>query len=246
MSGATGPEFVEGTKYKYLPPAGQQMGVWPPGLEAKLAIKGARVKLPSHKGISNAVRECIDGRRSVREYAAERLTAEELSYLLWCTQGVKSREGGLHTMRTVPSAGARHALETFVLANRVERLERHVYRFRALEHELEEYVVEEGVAERVMNACFGQEMVGEAAAVFVWAADSERMTWRYSQRGYRYIFLDAGHVCQNLYLAAEAIRCGCCAIAAFDDDAMNEILGLDGKKQFVIYLGAVGKKKGGF
>ena len=69
------------------------------------------------------------------------------------------------------------------------------------------------------------------------------MTWRYSQRGYRYVFLDAGHVCQNLYLAAEAIGCGCCAIAAFDDDVMNEILGLDGKKRFVIYLAAVGKKK---
>ncbi len=243
MGGAIGAEFIEGTKYRYLPPAGQQMGVWPPGLEAKLAIKGARVGLANPHEIKNAVKECIDGRRSVRDYSGEALTAEELSYLLWCTQGVKSREGGLHTMRTVPSAGARHALETFVLASRVEGLERHVYRFRALEHELEEYVVEEGAAERVVKACFGQEMVGEAAAVFVWAADIERMTWRYSQRGYRYIFLDAGHVCQNLYLAAEAIGCGCCAIGAFDDDAMNEILGLDGKRQFVIYMGAVGKKK---
>lgn len=67
------------------------------------------------------------------------------------------------------------------------------------------------------------------------------MTWRYSERGYRYLFIDAGHACQNLYLGAEAIECGVCAIAAFDDVIMNQLLGLDGESQFVIYLATVGK-----
>jgi SagB-type dehydrogenase family enzyme len=70
------------------------------------------------------------------------------------------------------------------------------------------------------------------------------MTWRYGERGYRYILLDAGHVCQNLYLAAESIGCGACAIGAFDDDIMNETLGLDGKKHFVVYIATVGKRNG--
>jgi SagB-type dehydrogenase family enzyme len=68
------------------------------------------------------------------------------------------------------------------------------------------------------------------------------MTYRYGERGYRYLHLDAGHVCQNLYLAAEAIGCGACAIAAFEDDEVNRVLGLDGESRFAIYLGAVGKK----
>jgi SagB-type dehydrogenase family enzyme len=68
------------------------------------------------------------------------------------------------------------------------------------------------------------------------------MKWRYGERGYRYLYLDAGHVCQNLYLAAESINCGVCAIAAFSDDDMNSLLKIDGVEQYVIYLATVGKK----
>ena len=68
------------------------------------------------------------------------------------------------------------------------------------------------------------------------------MSWRYGQRGYRYLHLDAGHACQNLYLAAEAIGCGACAIAAFSDEAVDELLGLDGQSRFTIYLAAVGRR----
>jgi SagB-type dehydrogenase family enzyme len=70
------------------------------------------------------------------------------------------------------------------------------------------------------------------------------MYWRYLERGYRYLHLDAGHICQNLYLAAEPIGCGVCAIAAFDDDAVNAFLGIDGVEQFAIYLASLGKKAG--
>jgi SagB-type dehydrogenase family enzyme len=68
------------------------------------------------------------------------------------------------------------------------------------------------------------------------------MKWRYSERSFRYFFLDAGHVCQNLYLAAESIGLGACAVGAFDDDEINSLLGLDGEEQFVVYAGAAGKK----
>ena len=77
--------------------------------------------------------------------------------------------------------------------------------------------------------------------VFLWVAVPYRMTWRYSERGYRELHKDAGHVCQNLYLAAQAVGCGVCAIAAYDDDVMHDILGIDGVDQFLIYLATVGK-----
>ena len=75
-----------------------------------------------------------------------------------------------------------------------------------------------------------------------WVADIKRIYWRYGERGYRYIHLDAGHVCQNIYLAAESINCGACIIVAFDDDVINQAVGVDGENQFVIYVSAVGKK----
>jgi SagB-type dehydrogenase family enzyme len=93
------------------------------------------------------------------------------------------------------------------------------------------------------EACLKQQHVKTSAVTFIWVAVPHRTVWRYSQRGYRYIHLDAGHVCQNLYLLAEAIDCGVCAIAAFDDDLVNQAIGLDGEDLFVIYLASLGKRK---
>jgi SagB-type dehydrogenase family enzyme len=94
----------------------------------------------------------------------------------------------------------------------------------------------------VATACIKQKWIAKAAATFFWAAVPYRTTWRYSERGWRYIFLDAGHICQNLYLACEAVAAGCCAVDAFDDDALNQLLGLDGKERFVLYAAPVGHK----
>ena len=141
------------------------------------------------------------------------------------------------------SAGARHALETYLLINRAADLDVGLYRFLASRHKLQLCSAEAGLAAQMTRACFGQNMVADSAVTFVWAAVPDRMTWRYSQRGYRYLHLDAGHVCQNLYLAAEAVGCGVCAIGAFDDEAMDALLGLDGREQFTLYLAAVGKKR---
>ena len=112
----------------------------------------------------------------------------------------------------------------------------------ALEHKLAIASHDNRMADKTSMAAFGQDMIKNSAVTFIWVADIKRMAWRYGERGYRYIFLDAGHVCQNLYLAAEAIGCGVCAVAAFDDDLLNETLGIDGKNHFAVYLATVGKK----
>lgn len=67
------------------------------------------------------------------------------------------------------------------------------------------------------------------------------MTWRYGERGFRDIFLEAGHICQNLYLSSQAVNCGVCAIGAFIDDELNNLLQVDGEKKFVLYMASVGK-----
>ena len=133
------------------------------------------------------------------------------------------------------------ALETYLLVNNVTGLMPGIYRFLATRHKLALLPAAEKPAAGVVRACFDQDFVGATAVVFIWTAVAYRMTWRYGERGYRYIHLDAGHVCQNLYLSALSIGCGACAVAAFDDDRMNGILGIDGKDQFTVYLCSVGK-----
>jgi SagB-type dehydrogenase family enzyme len=242
MAPGIGQEFFEMTRYRHLGPALQQKGAAPPALQFDFSEGDERIELPSANNIGCQVQQVIEQRRSLRRYKKKALTLQELSYLLWCTQGVKKAEAGLHTFRTVPSAGARHAFETFVLANRVGGLKNLLYQYMALEHKLAVVSRDDRIAEKIMFGCMGQNMVAASAATFIWAADVERMTWRYGERGYRYILLDAGHVCQNLYLAAESIGCGACAIGTFDDDVLNKTLGLDGKRHFVVYAACVGKK----
>ncbi|HUT23617.1 MAG TPA: SagB/ThcOx family dehydrogenase [Sumerlaeia bacterium] len=246
MARGTGLEFMEKTKFKYAVPSDQQRGVAPPPLQTPFPEGGRRRDLPEpHKGFPSGpeIADLIASRRSVREYGSAPLSLKHLAYLLWATQGLREVVNDHIALRTVPSAGARHALETHLLVNRVEGLEPGLYRYLALEHKLGEVSTEGDLARRAARACLGQTMVLSSAVTFVWVAVRRRMQWRYGERGFRYLYLDAGHVCQNLYLAAESIGCGACAIGAFDDDAMNALLDLDGDEEFVIYLATLGEKK---
>jgi SagB-type dehydrogenase family enzyme len=245
MGNEIGKEFMEKTKYHYLAQSDQMKGLQQPPLELEYDKTKTVIDLPEPQEIkvkSISLREAIENRRSIRRYSKKSLTMEELSYLLWCTQGVKEVAQGQATFRTVPSAGARHAFETYILVNNVEGLQSGIYRFLAIEHKLIEMDTDLNIADQMVEACFGQTFVKTSAVTFIWTAVAYRMKWRYGERGYRYMHLDAGHVCQNLYLSAESIDSGVCAIAAFSDDDMNRLLNLDGENQFVIYIATVGKK----
>ncbi|MBN2111242.1 MAG: SagB/ThcOx family dehydrogenase [Methanosarcinaceae archaeon] len=244
MSGI-GKEFMEKTQYRYLGRSDQSMGYPPPPLElgAKDTERITDLPQPAEVRVDDiGLRRAIEKRKSIRNYSSEPLSVEELSYLLWCTQGVKEVVRDVATFRTVPSAGARHALETYILANNVQGLEKGLYRFLPIEHRLAQTDMGKDIADRICHACLDQPFVKSSAATFIWTAVPYRMAWRYGQRGYRYLHLDAGHVCQNLYLSAESVGCGVCAIAAFLDEAINPALGLDGESEFVIYVATVGKK----
>lgn len=245
LSVGCGFEFIEKTKHKNNPqPSDQQRGVPQPPFQEPFD-RGRTLELPPPDVASPgpvALKDLVDQRASLRDYAYAALSLEELSYLLWCAQGVKTVDSGQVLFRTVPSAGARHAFETYLLANRVEGLGKGLYRYLSVDHQLGEFNLDNHLAAKITKACYDQRFLADSAVVFIWSAVVQRMKWRYGERGYRYLHLDAGHACQNLYLAAESIGCGACAVAAYDDDEMNRLLGLDGKNQFVIYLAAVGKK----
>jgi len=243
----TGKEFIEKTKYKYLDKSDQMKKVTQPPLQQPYDQDKRIIELPIPGNIllgNISLRQAIDTRRSIRKYSQEPIKLVELTYLLWTTQGVSEiKEGNVnYTLRTVPSAGARHALETYLLVNNISDLERGIYRYLALENKLVELNTEQWLDDKFTKACLGQKIVKTSAVTFIWVAVPYRMKWRYSERAYRYLHLDAGHVCQNLYLASEGINSGVCAIAAFSDNDVNKILQLDGEEQFVIYMATVGKK----
>lgn len=199
--------------------------------------------------------EVIKRRRSRRKFTEEALTLEELSFLLWATQGIsKGTKRGLSkderdtleqaraTLRTVPSGGARHPFETYLLVNRVNGLEFGLYRYLPLEHKLCFLSADTELTEKVHKACYEQ-YVKNSAVTFIWTAIPYRTEWRYSMLSPKIIAQDSGHLCQNLYLASEAIGAGTCAIGAYDQDKMDLALGVDGKEEFAIYVAPVGKTK---
>ncbi|MDO9540517.1 MAG: SagB/ThcOx family dehydrogenase [Methanocalculus sp.] len=241
-----GRTFMEQTRYENLPSADQQMGVTPPPLEKPYPADGEFIMLPAADSLSVPsvdLRDAIRIRQSVRRYEQTPLSREDLSYLLWSTQGIREIADPYFTKRTVPSAGGRHAFETYILINRVDGVKPGIYRYLAFSHRLLAIDTSSGITDRVMSACLGQAFVRSSAVTFIWSCSIYRMSWRYSERAYRLVHLDAGHVCQNLYLTAEQIGCGTCAIGAFDDEEMARIIGADGVSEFVIYLATVGKKR---
>ncbi len=223
----------------------QHRGIEPPPLEKPCPTAARRLGLPpvgQWKGIETVdLATAIADRQSRRSFTTQPLTLDDLSFLLWATQGVREQHDERTVLRTVPSAGNRHALETYLAVLRVGDLEPGVYRYLPLEHQLLHLFREEQMPQKLTEATLGQTFIGHSAVVFIWTTIPYRMEWRYGLAAHKVIAVDAGHVCQNLYLACEAIGAGTCAIAAYHQERMDELLRIDGENEFTIYLAPVGK-----
>lgn len=182
--------------------------------------------------------DTISQRRSTRKFNKENINLEELSYLLWATQGIRENHKN-YSLRTVPSAGARHCFETYLFINRVEGLEQGLYRYLPLDNKLCIISSEPDLKAKLNNAMENQNF--NCAVTFIWTAIPYRMEWRYSIVSHKMIAIDVGHVCQNLYLAAESAGCGCCAIGAYAQEKVDSILQVDGEEEFTLYMATVGK-----
>ncbi|MFX1567411.1 MAG: SagB/ThcOx family dehydrogenase [Promethearchaeota archaeon] len=189
--------------------------------------------------------QAINNRESRRKYLDAKLTLEEISFLLWATQGVKELvRGGMLTKRTVPSGGAMHPYETYLLVKNIEGLEPGLYRYLAIEHKLLiEITNNPNLSEKIVDVCHGQAFIGTAAVVFIWAVRPYRLEYRYGEDSLKDILMGVGHICQNLYLACEAISAGTCAIVAYNQDKLDKFIGVDGENEIALYLAPVGKIK---
>lgn len=223
----------------------QNKGISAPPLEKPYDINTPRIDLPDRstwKKIKEIdIFSAIENRESRRNFTRAPLTLEELSFLLWATQGIREYIDESHAYRTVPSAGARHSFETYLCILNIEGLDAGFYRYLPLEHQLILKIHDPDAAAKINNAVFGQSFIEKAAVSFIWAVLPYRMEWRYGIAAHKVIAIDAGHVCQNLYLACEAIGAGTCAIGAYDQEKMDQLLEIDGKDEFTIYIAPVGK-----
>ncbi|KJS73495.1 MAG: hypothetical protein JL56_10280 [Desulfotomaculum sp. BICA1-6] len=187
--------------------------------------------------------QSLQERRSVRNYTGEELAPEELGQLAWAVMGatrVTARKDFF--FRTAPSAGGLYPIETYIHINRVKDFSPGIYHYSIPKHGL--YLLRDGdLGHSLAEAALGQQIVENAAVNFFWTAVTSRTFWKYGQRGIRYIYMDAGHAGQNLYLAATALELGCCSIGAFFDDEINKLLGVDGEDETIVYMASVGKLK---
>ena len=225
----------------------QSRGLPAPPLQAPCPPAVVRIDLPDGRAAlarlgRMPVGEAIARRESVRHFEAASLTLEELAALLWATQGVRRVLSPGSARRSVPSAGARHAFETYLAVSRVESLPAGLYRYLPFDGQLAQLAEDPQIGRRAAVACLEQQFVALAAVAFFWTAIPARMEWRYGLAAHKVIALDAGHVCQNLYLACESMGLGTCAIAAYDQGACDRLLGVDGDEEFTLYMAPVGRR----
>jgi len=197
-----------------------------------------KVKLPEPAYRGMVLEEALRARRSVRNYSAKGIGLAQLSELLFAAQGITGRSYG-RSLRAAPSAGALYPFEIYVIANNVEDLARGIYHYSVLDHALE--LVEAGdFRGRITASGLEQEMLGNAGITLVLSAIFDRARHKYGERGFRYVYMEAGHISQNISLQAVSLGLGSVSVGAFVDEKVNQLIGIDGHAEAAIYLHAVG------
>ncbi|MBD3349975.1 MAG: SagB/ThcOx family dehydrogenase [Candidatus Lokiarchaeota archaeon] len=238
-----GDTFQKTTKYKRHSLSGHELNWSTQPEQYKSYVDADIVKLPNpvKKATIKINKNFIDilkERKSRRFFSETPLTLEQLSFLLWASTGISRTEGG-YEYRTAPSAGALYPIETYIVVNNVIDCKQGVYHYNIENHYLEQ-VKEGNFGLAIAKAALNQKMCLECNVTFAFSAIFQRSKWKYEQRAYRYIYLDAGHIAENLALASTALDLAHCHIGAIYDDEVNEILNIDGVEESAIYLTVIG------
>ena len=234
-----GDTFQQETKYQrgLLPGGYPDFSSKPDIYKQYPAAPKVKLPPPKHEG-GASLWEILGRRRSVRDFKDEFITKSELSQLLWAAQGITDQEFGF---RTAPSAGALYPVETYLVVNFVEDIDPGIYHYSVETHELD-LLMSGDFRRGIAHAALDQGIAYHANVVFIWTAIFQRSKWKYKQRAYRYVYLDAGHIAQNVALAAVAMNLGSCQVGALYDDEANDLLGVDGTEESVIYMTVIGKR----
>lgn len=222
----------------------QYAGVKQPPL-FKDPVSDVMIDLPTDfdsLNINNDFLKVVNTRSSHRVYREENMTLTELSFILWCAQGVKELRGRAYaTLRTVPCGGARHEFELYLCVQHVEGLKPGYYHYLPQKHSLECLKEEEDVKEFIDQSMNGQSWAKKAGVVFYFDMVAYRAEWRYGIYAHRIALVDAGYISQNIYLACTALGLGGCAIGSISEDICNQVFGLDGDEEFIFLGHPIGK-----
>ncbi len=219
----------------------QELGLKQPEI-FKSYNKNKLIKLKNFKEIKfkeKSFSEIITSRRTRRKYTDKALTLEQLSYLLYTSYGITDKSSNRY-LRAAPSGGNRQTIVTYLIVQNIQGIKKGIYRYIPLENAIIFEKNIDNMEEITSNAARDQKWIKKAGVIFVWTTIPYRGEWRYTDKSHKLILLDAGHICQNLYLASEAIGLGTCAIAAYHQKPIDNLIGVDGTNEFVIYLAPVG------
>jgi SagB-type dehydrogenase family enzyme len=203
------------------------------GGESMTVVSGAKIielSEPALKG-GMSFEEAIAARRSVRDFAGDRLTEKELSQLLWSAQGITRSWGG----RTAPSAGALYPIEMYIV------LQEGLFRYVSRGHKLVK-ISDQNLFNPLAGAALGQECLRHAPAVIVMTAVYERTERKYGRRGERYVKMEVGHAAENILIQAVSLGLGAVPIGAFYDDQVSRALNLPENHE-PLYLIPVGRER---
>lgn len=212
----------------------------------KAAITPADSHIPLTKDFSglvvkNDLLALIKDRKSARIYTQETMTLEQLAFLLWATQGVKSIRGKSYaTLRTVPCGGARHQFETYLIVRSVRGLQAGKYHYLPMEHSLEYLGVIDDLDASISQSLCDQSWAAKANVVFYWSMVPYRAEWRYGIYAHRVALIDLGHIGQALYTACTGLGLGCCGIGSFSHEFCAEMFDLNGEDEYIVYTTPVG------
>lgn len=234
-----GDEFQVGTKYHRMKMSEKGLD-WSSQPEIyKEYPNSKKIELPKITALSDlSLYAVLQKRKSVRDFKSMPISKEHLSYLLWASTGISRKQQG-YEFRTAPSAGALYPIETYISVKNIIGIDVGIYHYAIRKHSLE--LLKKGdFSIDLAKAALDQEMCSMASVIFIWTAVFQRSKWKYEQRAYRYIYLDAGHIAENLALAATSINLGSCQIGALYDDEVNAVIGVDGTEESTIYMSVVG------
>jgi SagB-type dehydrogenase family enzyme len=202
------------------------------------------IELPSSlMPLTSCLDEVISSRISALNMDAYVFTMRELGTLLHYAYGITRDNNGTSSprpFRTVPSAGALYPLEIFFHSTRIEGLNPGLYHYNATQNNLR--LLRAGdETPRISGAMVQSEVVSRASLIIFITAIFERTIFKYRDRGYRFVMLEAGHVAQNITLVAHAMGLGCLNIGGYFDREIDDFLDFDGITQSTVYMGALGK-----
>lgn len=241
-----GIEFLEKTRYPDFSTVDLIMRVPEPPNELPVTENAQVISLPSPKKVKITdvpVREALENWKPPGFFSRSSITKNELSFLLWCMQGVRKADGDAPVLRNVPSSGSRYPIETFFVAGEVEGLETGLYRYLPLSHRIVVERLDSDIPFAMGTASMNFNLITRAAVTFLFVGIPYRSTWALGNRGYRSVLIEAGHICQALIMASSCIGCEVQPIDLFHDQMMIQLARLDPKTQWPLLVGTVGRRE---